>query len=197
MKGYSDSDWGGEPATYRSTAGLVFNIEYQAQTQAAKEAVWLRSLLQELNPAEPMLYATIIYCDNQVAIALTKDPEFHPRTKHIAIQHHWVREKIAEEVVDLEYVETSKQMADGLKRSERCPRSRKDLRAKSNSWYLRPLTDQSYVRGCAPISKASPTKGASCGTSVKCTRSTPIRASRCFAHTPRASAVQQRRTALH
>jgi len=136
LVGYSDSDWGGDPATHRSTAGFVFNIgsgaiswsskrqptialstceaEYQAQTQAAKEAVWLRSLLQDLNPIERTPYATIIYCDNQGAIALAKDPKFHPRTKHIAIQHHWVREKIAEQVVDLEYVQTSKQVADGL-----------------------------------------------------------------------------------
>jgi transposase InsO family protein len=136
LVGYSDSDWGGDPITHRSTAGFVFNIgsgaiswsskrqptialstceaEYQAQTQAAKEAVWLRSLLQDLNPIERTPYATIIYCDNQGAIALAKDPKFHPRTKHIAIQHHWVREKIAEQVVDLEYVQTSKQVADGL-----------------------------------------------------------------------------------
>ena len=136
LVGYSDSDWGGDPTTHRSTAGFVFNIgsgaiswsskrqptvalstceaEYQAQTQAAKEAVWLRSLLQDLNPTEQTPYATIIYCDNQSAIALAKDPKFHPRTKHIAIQHHWVREKIAEQVVDLEYIQTSKQVADGL-----------------------------------------------------------------------------------
>jgi len=134
--GYSDSDWGGDPVTHRSTAGFVFNVgsgaiswsskrqptvalstceaEYQAQTQAAKEAVWLRSLLQDLNPTEQTTYATIIYCDNQSAIALAKDPKFHPRTKHIAIQHHWVREKIAEQVVDLEYIQTNKQVADGL-----------------------------------------------------------------------------------
>jgi hypothetical protein len=136
LVGYSDSDWGGDPTTHRSTAGFVFNIgsgaiswsskrqptvalstceaEYQAQTQAAKEAVWLRSLLQDLNPIEQTPYATIIYCDNQGAIALAKDPKFHPRTKHIAIQHHWVREKIAEQAIDLEYVQTSKQVADGL-----------------------------------------------------------------------------------
>lgn len=50
----------------------------------------------------------------QGAIALAKDPKFHPQTKHITIQHYWVREKIAEQVVDLEYVQTSKQVADGL-----------------------------------------------------------------------------------
>ena len=74
----------------------------------------MRTLLQDLKPTEQTPYATIIYCDNQSAIALAKDPKFHPRTKHIAIQHHWVREKIAEQVVDLEYIQTSKQVADGL-----------------------------------------------------------------------------------
>jgi hypothetical protein len=67
LSGYSDSDWGGDPATFRSTAGFIFNVgsgaiswsskrqptialstceaEYQAQTQALKEAIWLRQLL--------------------------------------------------------------------------------------------------------------------------------------------------------
>jgi hypothetical protein len=56
----------------------------------------------------------IIYCDNQGAIALAKDPRFHPRTKHIAIQHNWVREQIADETTELEYVLTARQVADGL-----------------------------------------------------------------------------------
>jgi hypothetical protein len=136
LSGYSDSDWGGDPATFRSTAGFIFNIgsgaiswsskrqptvalstceaEYQAQTQASKEAVWLRQLLQNLVPLEQTPYATIIYCDNQGAIALAKDPKYHPRTKHIGIQHHWIREKIQNREIKLEYVETKKQVADGL-----------------------------------------------------------------------------------
>jgi hypothetical protein len=76
--------------------------EYRGQTQAAKKAVWLKSLLKELCSTEQTPYATIIYCDNQGVIALVKDPKFHPRTKHIATQHHWVREKIAEQEVGLE-----------------------------------------------------------------------------------------------
>jgi hypothetical protein len=74
----------------------------------------LRSLLQDLNLIERTLYATIIYCDNQGAITLVKDPKFHPQTRHIAIQHYWVREEIAEQIVDLEYIQTSKQVADSL-----------------------------------------------------------------------------------
>ena len=60
--------------------------EYMAQTQASKEAIWLSRLLSELDvgfrlPKPPVL----IKADNQGAIALTKDPRFHSRTKHIDI----------------------------------------------------------------------------------------------------------------
>jgi len=134
--GYSDADWGGDLATYRSTSGFVFNIgsgaiswsakrqptvalsscqaEHAGQTQAAKEAIWLRQLLAQLIPTDDKPYATIIYCDNQGAIALAKDPRFHSRTKHIAIQHHWIREHIANGAIDLQYISTNRQMADGL-----------------------------------------------------------------------------------
>jgi hypothetical protein len=88
--------------------------EYGAQTQASKEAIWLRQLLRNLIPQEQTPYATIIYCDNQGAIALAQDPKYHPRTKHIGIQHHWIRERIQDGEIDLEYISTGKQVADGL-----------------------------------------------------------------------------------
>ena len=88
--------------------------EYVGETQATKEAIWLRALLKELlkNQKEPS--ATIIFGDNQGAIALAKNPQFHSRTKHIAIQHHFVRERQANGEVDLRYIPTEEQVADGL-----------------------------------------------------------------------------------
>jgi len=135
LLGYTDSDWAGDVATRRSTAGYVFNIgsgaiswsskrqtvvalssceaEYMGETQATKEAIWLCSLLKELlGKEEPA--ATIIYGDNQGAIALAKNPQFHARTKHITIQHHFVQEKQTEGKVDLQYIPTEQQVADGL-----------------------------------------------------------------------------------
>jgi hypothetical protein len=144
LLGYTDSDWAGDAATRRSTSGYIFNVgsgaiswsskrqtvvalssceaEYMGETQATKEAVWLRSLLKELlaNKEEPT--ATIIFGDNQGAIALAKNPQFHSRTKHIAIQHHFVREKQADGKVDLQYIPTEKQVADGLTKA--LPRDR-------------------------------------------------------------------------
>lgn len=77
--------------------------------QATKEAIWLRRLLRELQVAEAegqAPAATIIYGDNQGGIALAKNPQFHARTKHIDVQHHFVREKQPSGEVDLQYVPT-------------------------------------------------------------------------------------------
>ena len=84
------------------------------ETQATKEAIWLRNLLTELLKLEEEPTATIIYGDNQGAIALAKNPQFHSRTKHITIQHHYVQERQAEGDIDLQYIPTEKQVADGL-----------------------------------------------------------------------------------
>ena len=45
---------------------------------------------------------------------MTKNPQFHGRSKHIDIQYHFVREKIVNGVVILEYVPTEEQTTDGL-----------------------------------------------------------------------------------
>ena len=52
----------------------------------AQEALWLRQLTSELGSAttEPLT----IYEDNQSTISMTKNPQFHGRSKHIAIKYH-------------------------------------------------------------------------------------------------------------
>jgi hypothetical protein len=52
--------------------------EYVGQKQAAKEAIWLKTLLDQLNPEDSSPVATIIYGDNQVAIAVAKRPNSMP-----------------------------------------------------------------------------------------------------------------------
>ena len=66
--------------------------------------------------AEPTycLAATVIYCDNQGAQALAKNPTNHSRMKHMDLQHHFVREKIAKSRIQLKHVFTAKQVANGL-----------------------------------------------------------------------------------
>ena len=43
-----------------------------------------------------------VFEDNQGAIALSKNPKFHKRTKHIDIRYHFVREKVDDDQVLLE-----------------------------------------------------------------------------------------------
>ena len=86
--------------------------EYYALSEAGKEGVWLRLLLQELGhiSATPI----VIWADNQGAIALAENPEFHKRTKHIDTKFHWVREVIERGVLLLELLPTRFMAADGL-----------------------------------------------------------------------------------
>jgi hypothetical protein len=86
--------------------------EYMALTAAAQEAISLRSLLSDfdIEVSSPAL----IYEDNKGAVAMSINPVMHQATKHIAIKHHFVREKIANGDVRLEYISTSRMLADAL-----------------------------------------------------------------------------------
>jgi hypothetical protein len=136
LHGYVDADFAQNLETRRSTTGYVFMLgegsiswtskrqptvalssceaEYMAETQAAKEAIWLRRLLMELGYTTPDVQTVRIYADNQGAIALAKNPEYHARTKHIDTQWHFVREQAELGTIRLDYVPTDRQLADGF-----------------------------------------------------------------------------------
>jgi hypothetical protein len=67
--------------------------EYRAVAHAVAEIVWLCQLLIELHC--PIQQATIVYCDNISAVYMSSNPVQHRRTKHIEIDIHFVREKVA------------------------------------------------------------------------------------------------------
>lgn len=52
--------------------------------------------------------------DNQGSISLAHNPVFHARTKHIDIQHHYIRDEVVVGRIDLTYVPTAEMIADGL-----------------------------------------------------------------------------------
>ena len=55
-----------------------------------------------------------IQADNKSAIALAENPIYHGRTKHIEIRYHFIREKVTEGKIKLEFVPTKDKAADGL-----------------------------------------------------------------------------------
>ena len=74
-----------------------------ALSEATQEVVWLKAFLRELGEMS-MNSAVKIYEDNQGSIALAKNPVYHKRTKHIDIRYHFVREKVEDGQVMLEYI---------------------------------------------------------------------------------------------
>ena len=142
--GYVDSDWGGSLDGRKSTTGFAFLLgdgaiswsskkqatvalssveaEYMATTQAGKEAIWLGQLLNELGHPVEQLTPIRLYSDSQGSIDLSNNPVHHTRTKHIDIQHHFIRELIEEKKIDLQYCSTEVMLADiftkGLSKSK-------------------------------------------------------------------------------
>ncbi|KXZ51561.1 hypothetical protein GPECTOR_12g524 [Gonium pectorale] len=80
-------------------------------TQPQGEALWLEQLLAEFGvKASPIRIKT----DNQGALSLIKHPVLTERSKHIDIQHHFVRERASRGEVAFEYCPTDCMVADML-----------------------------------------------------------------------------------
>ena len=93
-----------QPTVSRSSA----EAEYRAVANGVAEACWLRQLLQEL--LHPLRHATVVYCDNVSAVYLSSNPV--QRTKHVEIDLHFVRERVALGEVRVLHVPTTSQYAD-------------------------------------------------------------------------------------
>ncbi|GJT06832.1 retrovirus-related pol polyprotein from transposon TNT 1-94 [Tanacetum coccineum] len=130
-KGYVNSDYAGDLDGSKSTTGYVFTLsggtvswvskmqsvvamstteaKYVAAAQASKEAIWLKMLLEELGYEQEKI---TLFCDNQSALYLARNPAFHSKTKHIRVQYHFVREKVEEGTVDMQKIHTDDNVAN-------------------------------------------------------------------------------------
>lgn len=89
--------------------------EYMVLAEAAKETIYLRDFLKEIHLLHYQDQATALYCDNQGAGKLAKNPVFHSKTKHISnIKHHFVREIQEQGKIDVKYLPTNEMIADIL-----------------------------------------------------------------------------------
>ncbi|PKU78319.1 putative mitochondrial protein [Dendrobium catenatum] len=114
LTSYTDDDWASDSDDRKSISGFCTFLgdtliswtvkkqptvarssteaEYRALAAATTEVLWLRRLVEELHI--PQNSPTKIYCDNTSAISLAKNPVFHARTKHIEIDHHFIRQHL-------------------------------------------------------------------------------------------------------
>ena len=84
--------------------------KYISQTHAAKEAVWLRNFVVELQGKSQGPLTML--CNNQGAIVLSKDNKFHLRTKHINVRYHFIREAVDEGKINVEYIPTAENVTN-------------------------------------------------------------------------------------
>lgn len=84
--------------------------EYVAASTAAKEAIWLRRLLEGIG--QQCERETILFVDNQSTIRLAKNREFHKRTKHIDVRYYHLRETTEKKIIRVEFVPSENQRGD-------------------------------------------------------------------------------------
>ena len=87
-----------------------------AASEGAKELVWLKRLLSEQLP-DFARRTPVLYIDNASALKLTKNLEYHKRSKQIEVRHFYVRERYLNDDIGIEHVDGRKQLADLLTKS--------------------------------------------------------------------------------
>ena len=134
VRGFVDSDHGGDTKTGRSTTGMVFFLgdsgiswrsklqtcvapssaeaEYIAACAAAKEAAFLRKICADMGMQQET--ATDLFEDNSACRQMAAKPSLTTRNKHIRIQFHYLRDAVKDGDVKLMEITTGEQLADGL-----------------------------------------------------------------------------------
>ena len=95
--------------TQRCVALSSAEAELVALTRTVQEATWLIRVAKSFKiKVKPLT----IYEDNQAAIVLARDFKFSEKTKHMSTRYFYVRERLADGTIALEYISTKDQLAD-------------------------------------------------------------------------------------
>lgn len=135
LVGYTDADWAADVDSRKSVTGYVFvmaggavswksskqqtvalsstEAEYIALASTTQEALWLLQLCTELGIVKKGATCTL-YCDNQSAIKLAELSGFRPRSRHIDIKYHFIRQHIEKKNIQVNFVNTEANIADVL-----------------------------------------------------------------------------------
>ena len=134
LRGFFDTDWAGDTNNRRSTMGYVFFVgvgviswkckkqptialsrmkaECMATSYCTNESVWLRRLWADVRYVQDG--PTSIMCDNQWCITFANNHTHHSCTKHIDVQHHFIKDILKNQDIYLKYCSTEDMIADVL-----------------------------------------------------------------------------------
>ncbi|KAH9671402.1 Integrase catalytic domain-containing protein [Citrus sinensis] len=132
--GYTNSDFMSGKDSRKSTSGYVFTLgsgaiswrsvkqsciadstteaEYVAASKAAKEAVWLRKFLQDLEMVPAITAPLKLFCDNSGAVAQSKEPRNHKKQKHIERKYHLIKDIVQRGDMEVTQIASQQNLAD-------------------------------------------------------------------------------------
>ncbi|KAL4577991.1 hypothetical protein LXL04_014106 [Taraxacum kok-saghyz] len=84
--------------------------EYRSLAYTAAELLWIKQLLNDL--FVPFTTPPLLLCDNVGAIFMTKNPVIRTRSKHIALDFHFIREQVEAQALVVHAVSSVDQLAD-------------------------------------------------------------------------------------
>ena len=84
--------------------------EYKALADTVAEITWLEALLNELGITSKV--SPTLWCDNLGATYLSANLVFHAQMKHVEVDYHFVREKVAQGKLRVQFISTRDQIAD-------------------------------------------------------------------------------------
>ncbi|GJY70379.1 hypothetical protein Tco_0474082 [Tanacetum coccineum] len=95
-----------------TVADTTCESEYIAAFEASKEAIWMKNFIGDLGVVPIVQDPIEIFCDNKSAVALTKEPKDHRKSKHIDRKYHFVRSKVKEGHVIVKEVRSKDNLAN-------------------------------------------------------------------------------------
>jgi histone deacetylase 1/2 len=132
LHGFTDVDWAGSIDDRKSMGGyLVFfgqtpiswksgkqhtvacsstEAEYKALADGTAEVIWLQYLLTDLQV--PSVSAPTIWCDNLGATYFSANPIFHAHIKHVEVDYHFFRDRVAKKEIQIRFIPAQDQLAD-------------------------------------------------------------------------------------
>lgn len=131
---YNDADYAGDSETRKLMSGCMSFLaggpviwssrsqdcvalsttesEFIAASETVKDIVWLQKLLTDIGYEHRM--PVDLRIDNQGAMRLAKNPEFHKRTKHVHVRYCFIRDMCEKNIVNVTYIKSEDQVADIL-----------------------------------------------------------------------------------
>jgi hypothetical protein len=131
INAFSDVDWAGCPDDRCSTGDFAIYLrsnmlswsacklatvsrssteaEYKSLANATTEVIWVQTIMRELGINQSKI--PCLWCDNLEATYMTANPVFHARTKHIEIDYHFVRERVASKQLNIRIIASKDQIA--------------------------------------------------------------------------------------